>query len=127
MTLVLVFSLLLTASAVLAAGPIVGGSNLLPPDQLGVNYGEATNLSGQDVRISTANIINVVLDLLGIITVVLILFAGFTWMTAGGNDEQVGKAKKILSAAVIGLVIVMSAYAITQFVVGNLYRATGGQ
>ncbi len=120
MTVAVAFSLLLTAGAVSAE------NNLLPPDPLGVNYGEATNLSGQDVRITVARIINVVLGILGIIVVVIILYAGFTWMTAGGNDEQVGKAKKILSAAVIGLVIVMSAYAITKFVIYNLYQATGG-
>jgi len=41
---------------------------------------------------------------------------GISWMMAGGNQEKVGKAKKIIISAIIGLVIVFSAYAVTAFV-----------
>lgn len=53
---------------------------------------------------------------LGIIFFLLLVYSGFLWMTAGGNDSQVEKAKKIIFAAVAGLVISVSAYAITNFV-----------
>ncbi len=96
-------------------------------DILGLNYGSATGLGNTDVRLQVANIIRVALSLLGILTVVIIIWAGFEWMTAGGNEDQVSSAKKRLSAAVIGLAIVLSAYAITNFVVKNLYQATTGQ
>lgn len=69
-------------------------------------------------------IIKAFLGLLGIIAVVLTIYAGFLWMTAGGNEEDVGKAKKLLGNAVIGLAIILSAYAITAFTVGNLFNAT---
>lgn len=71
------------------------------------------------------NIIRVVLGLLGIIVVGLIMYAGFLWMTAAGNDEKIATAKKIMTNAVIGLAIIMSAFAITQFVIRSLSDATG--
>lgn len=45
-------------------------------------------------------------------------------MTAAGNEEQVGKAKKLLTAAIIGLIIVLSAYAISYFVISKLGATT---
>ncbi|MEK7084111.1 MAG: hypothetical protein AAB932_02680, partial [Patescibacteria group bacterium] len=80
---------------------------------LGLEYGRYTNLSNQDVRVSAARIINVVLGLLGIIVTVLIVYAGFRWMTAAGNEDAVKDARKIMFAAVIGLIIVLAAFAIS--------------
>lgn len=57
---------------------------------------------------------------LGIIFFLLIVYAGFLWMTAGGNDKKVEEGKQILIAAVTGLVIVISAYAITRFIFGEV-------
>jgi len=55
----------------------------------------------------------------------LIIYAGFLWMTAGGNPEQVDKAKQWLTNAIIGLAIILAAYAISGFVIDNLFAATG--
>ncbi|MFA7653980.1 MAG: hypothetical protein WCX97_02965 [Candidatus Magasanikbacteria bacterium] len=88
----------------------------LVTSDLGIQYGQATGLVSTDIRIIIARIIRIALSLLGIILVALILYGGFLWMTAGGNEEQIGKAKKVLRNAVIGLAIILSAYAITIFV-----------
>ena len=69
---------------------------------------------------NVASIIKVVLGLLGTIFVILMIYAGILWMTAGGNDEQVKKAQKIIQRAVIGLIIVVLAYAITYFIFKEL-------
>lgn len=61
---------------------------------------------------------------LGIIFFLLIVYAGFLWMTASGQEKQVDKAKGILISAVAGLVIVVSAYAITNFIFGRLLTET---
>lgn len=95
-----------------------------PNDPLGVSCGAAAGLGGGDIRLIVGRIISVALGLLGIIAVCLILYAGFMWMTAGGNEEKVATAKKTIMSAVIGLVIIMSAYAITRFVIGELFAAT---
>jgi uncharacterized membrane protein YwzB len=64
------------------------------------------------------------LGLLGVVLVVLFVYAGFLWMTAEGKEEQVKKAKGILTNAIIGMVIIFAAYAITQFVIGAIISST---
>jgi flagellar biosynthesis protein FlhB len=73
-----------------------------------------------------ATIIRVVLSLLGIIFLVLLILGGYQWMTAGGNEDQVSKAQDRIKTAIIGLVIVLAAYAITAFVFSNLPFNSGG-
>lgn len=58
------------------------------------------------------------LSLLGVIAIVLVITAGFQWMTAGGNEENVEKAKTLLKNAIIGLAIILLAYSITRFIFG---------
>lgn len=69
-------------------------------------------------------IIRVALGFLGVIAVVIILLGGFKWMTAGGNDDKLKKAKGLLFSGIIGLVIILSAYAIASFVLSSLVTAT---
>ena len=64
------------------------------------------------------------LSILGIIFVVLMLYGGFTWMMARGNEEQVEKAKELIRAAIIGLIIIVAAYAIAFFIFSYLGRET---
>ena len=73
-----------------------------------------------------ANIISVILGFLALIFLVLTIMAGFKWMTAGGNDEEVKKAQTSLKNAIIGLVIVLAAYAITYFIFNSLPFTAGG-
>lgn len=65
-------------------------------------------------------IVGIALSFVGVLFLILIIYAGVSWMTAAGNEQQVSKAKDIIIAAVIGLVIVLSAYAITRFIGTNL-------
>ncbi|MFH0780292.1 MAG: pilin [Parcubacteria group bacterium] len=67
--------------------------------------------------------VKVFLGLTGIILVIIIVYAGFLWMTAGGDKEQVGKAKDWMINAVVGMLILLSAYAITGFVIDKLVSA----
>jgi len=64
--------------------------------------------------------IGIILSFLGVLFFALMIYGGFLWMTARGNDQQVTNAKELIIAAVIGLIIVLSAYAITAFVGSNL-------
>ena len=75
-----------------------------------------------------AAVVKVILGFLGVIFIVLIIYSGILWMTSAGSEEKIGKAKKTIVAATIGLAIVLSAYAITYFVIDKLLEATrGGQ
>ena len=77
----------------------------------------------QDPRGLVVNIILIALGFLGIIFLVLTLVAGFQYMTSGGNQEKASKAMALLKNAVIGLLIVLAAWAITRFTIVMLNRA----
>lgn len=64
-------------------------------------------------------IIQVVLGLLGAIFVILMVYAGYTWMTAAGNEPKIDKAKNMIQTAIIGLIIVLSSWAIWTFIFNN--------
>ncbi|HAO81378.1 TPA: hypothetical protein DCQ82_01490 [Candidatus Veblenbacteria bacterium] len=59
------------------------------------------------------------------LAVILVLWGGFKWMTAAGDEAKIGEAKKLMGAGVIGLVIILAAFAIASFVVNQLTDATG--
>lgn len=109
---------LLTAPGMVLAADPFGQKNL--KETATEAYG-STPVS--DVETITGRIINGFLGLLGIVFVVLIVYAGFTWMTAQGNEEKVVMAKKLIVQATIGLIVILAAYAITEFVVGNVQEA----
>ncbi|HEX9664777.1 MAG TPA: Ig-like domain-containing protein [Patescibacteria group bacterium] len=100
-------------------------SNVLAQVDVGVQPLEEIGLPTQDIRITIANIIRIALGFVGIVGVILVLYGGFVWMTSGGNEERVSQARKILTGAAIGLVIVISAYAITSFIISRLAEVTG--
>lgn len=69
---------------------------------------------------TVASVIKAILALVGTVFLVLTIYAGVLWMTAQGNEERVTKAQDIIKASVLGLIIIMSAYAITFFVTSKL-------
>jgi len=81
------------------------------------SWGEEAGLPTRNLRDTASSIVQWLLGLLAFVAVVMIIIGGFWWMTAGGNDEKVGKAKNMIQAAVIGLVIILLAWAITIFVI----------
>jgi hypothetical protein len=83
-----------------------------------------TGLSA-DLPTAVATVIKTVLALVGTIFLVLTIYAGIMWMTAQGEEEKVTKAKDIIKASIIGLIVIMSAYAITAFVTSRLSGVAG--
>lgn len=115
-------------SLALLAG-VFGMGSLVAPASAQVTtglqqVGETIKLPSTDPRIIAARIINVALGLIGIVLVVLILYGGFVYMTSGGAEDKIATAKKIITNAIIGLVIILSAWAITRFVIERLLSAT---
>lgn len=90
-----------------------------------IAYGEAAG--NVDLETIVGNIIQVFLGLLGVIFMALALYGGYLWMTARGNEQMVDKAKDTIKNAVIGLAIILAAYAITQFVISALIGSTTAQ
>jgi hypothetical protein len=93
--------------------------------ETGINYGTATGLGTRDIRDGVMSIVNVLLGFLGILAILIILWGGFRWLTSGGSEEKVGEAKKIIIAGIIGLIIILTSYALATFVVAELLQATG--
>jgi len=82
---------------------------------------EETNLKGEtDISLIVGRIIRIILGFLGLILVILILYAGFLWMTSGGNEEKIKQARQIISTAITGLAIVVLSYVIANFVLQRL-------
>jgi len=75
----------------------------------------------ENPQIIYINVIRWSLGLLSLVAITVVLYGGFTWMTAAGNEEKISKAKKILTYSVIGLVIILSAFVLvsTVFDVAN--------
>lgn len=71
-----------------------------------------------DIGLTIGAFVSALLGLLGVIFFILTMYAGVLWMTAGGNTDSVKKAKQILGNAVIGLILTVTSYAITYFVIG---------
>ncbi len=94
---------------------------------LTIDNGYGTNIYGTDKPLSEqiTSIIQWVLGFLALVAVIMIIYGGFIWLTAAGNEERVGQAKKIISAAIIGLVIILLAWAITWFVTSGILAGGG--
>lgn len=75
------------------------------------------NLKNLNPEATTSKVIGIILTFLGIIFIGLMIYGGITWMTAEGNDQKVTKAKDIIVASIVGLVIVLAAYAASYFIV----------
>ena len=71
-------------------------------------------------------IFKIVLSVLGLIALVVVIIAGIQWMTSGGNSEKIKKAKALLSAGLIGLLIIVCAYAMVSFIISSLGGVTEG-
>lgn len=90
------------------------------------DVGAAAGLSGGDSLLEIiGNIISIFLGLVGVIFLVLVIYAGFLWMTSQGDEEKIKTAQQILRNATIGLVITLAAYGIVAFILGLILSATG--
>lgn len=73
--------------------------------------------SNTDLNTVLGKGIMALLSLVGIVFMIFIIYAGFTWMTAAGNEQRADKAKESLKQSVLGLIVVLFAYAITYFLI----------
>ncbi|MFH1745102.1 MAG: fibronectin type III domain-containing protein [bacterium] len=94
----------------------------------GLNYANNVGLGGgdSDPRVVAVNIVRIALTFLGIIATIIILYGGFLWMTSAGDSQKMETAKKTLINAVIGLVIIMSAFLIVSWVLNQMQSSLGG-
>ncbi len=122
-----IFGLMLAVPSFLAF-PVAhaqGGQNVIWGSNYSANeFQGSLGLGDRDPRDIAASVIRILLGFLGMIAVVIILLGGFKWMTAGGNEEKVGEARKLIIQGAVGLIIILAAFGIANFVINNLLEAT---
>jgi hypothetical protein len=105
------------------------GQAVISPQSVGIDSGSAAaglGLGDKSPLETATALINTAMLFLGIIAVCIILLAGFKWMTAGGNEDKIGEAKKLMTSGVIGLVILLSAWGIAKYVIQQSINVTTG-
>jgi len=83
----------------------------------------ALSISGGTPQTLAEKVVKTILFFVGTIFFLLVLYAGISWMTAGGSTEKVNTAKTILGTAIIGLIVITASYAISTYVFSKF---TGG-
>lgn len=81
--------------------------------------------SAGDLPTLVGNLINIILGILGIICIAFVIYAGILYLTDQGEGKKAEKAKKLLIATIIGMVLIVAAYAISTYVIGALIQAAG--
>ena len=104
-----------------STNPLQGAQNQLGTFAPSLGYGGDTQ--GTQLMKTIGAIIQFALGFMGIVFVLLIIYSGFLWMTAGGDTKKVESAKNIIKNCIIGLIIMVLAYSITTFVFANLTKA----
>lgn len=87
----------------------IGGTTITAPD--------GTNLTNRPFRDILSSVINAAVGLVGVISLATIVYGGFRWMTSAGKEETVSEAKRILTAGVIGVIIIAISWSVVYFVV----------
>lgn len=100
--------------------------NTLQKIQPNSGFTEVNNdADGNNLAVNAGRIVKVFFSLLGIIFIVLMLYAGYHWMTAAGDQGKIEKAQNTIRRAIIGLVITVGSYAISNFVIYKLLNPNG--
>ncbi len=116
---------IVTAGTFLLVGPVL--AQAVDPTNSLANFAADAGFSTQgSVIVIIARLIRTFLGFLGIVSVILVIYGGWMFMTAAGNPQKVEKAKKIIINAGIGLIITLSAFLIVNFIVGIMTGALGG-
>ncbi len=115
--------LALVVPAVLPLAPVMATDDDDIVGSLDKVAGSGAGLQKADLKTTIGKLLKVALGFLGIIAVIIVLIGGFKYMTAGGSEEKVGDAKKWIVSGIIGLAIILSAYAITTFALTSFTNA----
>ena len=117
------FILCLIAGSLMANMALAAGTTGM--DRL-KNTATAIGFSTEAIQPQTVamQIVLAALGFVGLIFLIMIIYAGYQWMTAGGNEEKVKEAKKRIQYAIIGIVVILAAFAITTYIANVMIKST---
>lgn len=113
----MVFALMTGALALVSAFPGIASAAFIDPGDNPGNVSDATGGEG-DIRSLVLRIVNFFLGFLGVVAVIMVIYGGITYVTAAGKDDAIGNAKKIITYALIGIVIILISFAVVNTVLG---------
>jgi len=122
--IVIQISFVCFASLAEAADDSPAGSAVSVLGKAGEGMGYANNSSDMFLA-SLGGVIRAILGILGVVLAGNIVYGGYLWITSAGNPETVKKAKAWITNSIVGLVVTLSAYAITDYVITMSVTATG--
>ncbi len=122
MKYIIITFVFLSSFIALPASAVDLGTELI--DSAGSKAGFKSDTTETTLSENIGVVVNMALSMMGIIFTILMIYAGYLWMTARGNDEQVDKAQKIIKASVVGLIITLGAFSITSFIVPRILAST---
>lgn len=95
---------------------------VLAQDKPKLSYSVQDPLAGANPQTFAGGLIKTVLGIVGSLALVMIIYAGFQWMTARGNSDQVGKAQQTMMWAFLGLAMIFGSYIILSFLIGTISK-----
>ncbi|MFH1173153.1 MAG: hypothetical protein V1692_01325 [bacterium] len=99
---------------------MAAGNNVYSENKKNIGYFSSIFGEPKDPRYIAGGIIEAFLGFLGILFISYMIYGGYTWMTAGGNDDKVSRAKDVIRNAIIGIAVLLAAWGITNFVINAL-------
>jgi hypothetical protein len=118
----------LIAMAIMTTAVLAFNALGVSPALAQINFSNEDNIVGGqgDIRGFVKTIVNYALGFLGLVCVVFIIYAGFLYVTAGTNEDNVGQAKNIITYTVIGIIIILASAAIVNFALDATGLQSGG-
>jgi len=104
-------------------GNAFGGTGS-PLDQVAGDKGAGYKTTGVGIESMISLIIGIALSFVGVIFLVLMIYGGYIWMIARGNEQEVQKAKDIIKNSIIGLLVVVAAYGVSWYIINALGTTT---
>lgn len=113
------YSIAIFLSVLIVPLTVYAGGNFNNSDNWLQTVGNRAGLGETTIESTAGTGVGILLSLIGLIFFVLMIYGGITWLTARGEEAQVDRARKIITSTIIGLILVISTYAITYFILSQ--------
>jgi hypothetical protein len=130
----ILFSLFFTVCLLLFSPVLVYGQGIVPPDHPTATscpagyVGNCGNYTVNDFIVLAVNISRWILGIVGSLTLLMFIYGGTMFLISAGSSDKIGEARKIITAAVVGLLIVLASFLIIKFVLASMgLNWSGGQ
>lgn len=122
-----IFYLFLTFSFLFFSFNIVLADNFNNYGLNNSNLGATSLFGNADIPTVIANVIKVLMGLSATVMLVIILYAGFSYLTSAGDSKKTKKAFDLIKSSAIGIVIIVTAYSLSQFIINNIQFIAGSK